>query len=75
MSGDRFVKELWKEELLAYMTSHQDELVFEDGVVNVKVSGFKFYTKDDGQDTMKQLREMTGITENQKQEEALLSVE
>lgn len=75
MSGDRFVKELWKEELLAYMTSHQDELVFEDEVVNVKVSGLKFYTKDDGQDTMKQLREMTGITENQKQEEALLSVE
>ena len=75
MSGDRFVKELWKEELLAYMTSHQDELVFEDEVVNVKVSGLKFYTKDDGQDTMKQLREMTRITENQKQEEALLSVE
>lgn len=75
MSGERFVKELWKEELLAYMTSHQDKMEFEDGFVNVKVSGLKFYTKDDGQDTMKQLREMTGITENQKQEEVLLSVE
>ncbi|MFK4888094.1 DEAD/DEAH box helicase family protein [Lactococcus petauri] len=75
MSGDRFVKELWKEELLAYMTTHQGEMEFEDDAVNVKVSGLKFYTKDDGQDTMKQLREMTGIKENQKQEEALLSVE
>lgn len=75
MSGDRFVKELWKEELLAYMTTHQGEMEFEDNAVNVKVSGLKFYTKDDGQDTMKQLREMTGIKENQKQEEALLSVE
>lgn len=75
MSGDRFVKELWKEELLAYMTTHQGEMEFEDDAVNVKVSGLKFYTKDDGQDTMKQLREMTGIKETQKQEEALLSVE
>lgn len=75
MSGDRFVKELWKEELLAYMTTHQGEMEFEDDAVNVKVSGLKFYTKDDGQDTMKQLREMTGIKENQKQEEVLLSVE
>ena len=75
MSGDRFVKELWKEELLAYMTTHQGEMEFVDDTVNVKVSGLKFYTKDDGQDTMKQLREMTGISETQVQEEALLSVE
>ena len=57
------------------MTTHQGEMEFEDDPVNVKVSGLKFYTKDDGQDTMKQLREMTGIKENQKQEEVLLSVE
>lgn len=75
MSGDRFVKELWKEELLTYMTTHQGEMEFVDDTVNVKVSGLKFYTKDDGQDTMKQLREMTGISETQVQEEALLSVE
>ncbi len=48
MSGDRFVSELWKQDLLLYMTDHQAEMEFEDGVDNIKISGLKFFTAKDG---------------------------
>lgn len=58
MSGERFVSELWKQDLLLYMTDHQAEMEFEDNVGNIHIKGLKFYTKDDGQKTMSQLEEI-----------------
>ncbi|EHS59313.1 DEAD/DEAH box helicase family protein [Paenibacillus sp. Aloe-11] len=63
MSGDRFVSELWKQDLLLYMTDHQAEMEFEDDSKNVRISGLKFYTKDDGQKSMAQLAEITQVQE------------
>lgn len=63
MSGDRFVSELWKQDLLLYMTDHQAEMEFEDVSKNVRISGLKFYTKDDGQKSMAQLAEITQVQE------------
>ncbi|NMP07954.1 DEAD/DEAH box helicase family protein [Paenibacillus polymyxa] len=63
MSGDRFVSELWKQDLLLYMTDHQAEMEFEDDSKNVRISGLKFYTKGDGQKTMAQLSEITQVQE------------
>lgn len=63
MSGDRFVSELWKQDLLLYMTDHQAEMEFEDDSKNVRISGLKFYTKGDGQKTMAQLADITQVQE------------
>ncbi|MDA2393352.1 DEAD/DEAH box helicase family protein [Bacillus cereus] len=63
MSGDRFVSELWKQDLLLYMTDHQAEMEFEDDTKNVRISGLKFYTKGDGQKTLAQLAELTKVQE------------
>lgn len=38
MSGDRFVSELWKQDLLLYMTDHQAEMEFEDDTKNIRIS-------------------------------------
>lgn len=56
MSGDRFISELWKQDLLLYMTDNQAEMEFEANEQNVRISGLKFYTKNDGQHTMEQLK-------------------
>ena len=61
LSGDRFVSELWKQDLLLYMTDHQAEMEFEDDSKNVRISGLKFYTKGDGQKTMAQLADITQV--------------
>ncbi|WP_438496816.1 DEAD/DEAH box helicase family protein [Paenibacillus sp. IHBB 3054] len=63
MSGDRFVSELWKQDLLLYMSDHQAEMEFEDDSKNVRISGLKFYTKGDGQRSMTQLAEITQVQE------------
>lgn len=56
MSGDRFISELWKQDLLLYMTDNQGEMEFEANEENVRISGLKFYTKNDGQRAMEQLK-------------------
>lgn len=61
MSGDRFVSELWKQDLLLYMADHQAEMEFEEGVDNVKISGLRFYTKGDGQKTIPELMNTVGV--------------
>ena len=63
MSGERFVSELWKQDLLLYMTDNQAEMEFEDDENNVRISGLKFYTKGDGQKTIAQLAELTQVEE------------
>lgn len=63
MGGDRFISELWKQDLLLYMTDHQAEMEFEDDTKNVRISGMKFYTKGDGQKTMAQLTDITQVRE------------
>lgn len=62
MSGERFEAELWKQELLEYITNNQPEIEFSDNATNVQVSGLKFFTKDDGQQTMEQLKAITHIS-------------
>lgn len=61
MSGDRFISELWKQDLLLYITDHQAEIEFEADEENIRISGLKFYTKGDGQQTMEQLKEIVQI--------------
>lgn len=61
MSGDRFISELWKQDLLLYMTDNQGEMEFEANEENVRISGLKFYTQGDGQKTMEQLSNMVQI--------------
>lgn len=61
MSGDRFISELWKQDLLLYMTDNQAETEFEANEQNVRISGLKFYTKNDGQHTMEQLANLVQI--------------
>lgn len=56
MSGDRFISELWKQDLLLYMTDNQAEMEFEANEQNVRICGLKFYTKNDGQRAMEQLK-------------------
>ena len=56
MGGDRYVKELWKQDLLLYIADNQAEIEFESNDKNVTISGLKFYTKGDGQHTMEQLK-------------------
>lgn len=58
MSGDRFISELWKQVLLLYMTDNQGEMEFEANEENVRISGLKFYTRGDGQNTMEQLADI-----------------
>lgn len=64
MSGERFEKELWKEELLLYMTDNHADMEFMDNESNVQISGLKFYTNGDGRGTMEQLKEITNITDD-----------
>lgn len=59
MSGDRFVSELWKQDLLLYINDHQEEMILEDNSKNIRIKGLKFYTKDDNQGTMNQLLDIT----------------
>ena len=58
MNGDRFISELWKQDLLLYMTDNQGEMEFEANEENVRISGLKFYTRGDGQNTMEQLADL-----------------
>lgn len=67
MSGERFEKELWKEELLLYMTKHHAEMEFMDNENNMQIGGLKFYTKDDGRGTIDQLKAMTSIEDHKDQ--------
>ncbi|MGX7014716.1 DEAD/DEAH box helicase family protein [Vagococcus silagei] len=61
MSGDRFISELWKQDLFLYITDHQAEIEFEADEENIRISGLKFYTKGDGQQMMEQLKEIVQI--------------
>lgn len=58
MSGERFEKELWKEDLLLYMSESHGEIDFVDQVGKVEIHGLKFYTTDDGRGTMEQLEKI-----------------
>lgn len=64
MSSDRYSQEIWKEDLLLYINDHQAEIEFESKVQNIRISGLKFYTKGDGQKTIKQLKEIIDISNN-----------
>ena len=61
MSGELFRRELWKEELLLYMSKHHADMEFLDDKNNIRISGLKFYTNDDGRGAMEQLRTLTSI--------------
>ena len=57
--GEQLVeKDKWKEELLSYITEHQDDLVFEDEVDDVIIKGLKFYNKENSEQTLNQLAQI-----------------
>lgn len=63
MSGERFEKELWKEEVLLYMTEHHAEMEFTDDVNNMQISGLKFYTNEDRRGALEQLQNITHLVD------------
>lgn len=56
--GRNIEVEQWKEDLLKYINDHEAEIIFEDNVSDVIIKGVKFYTINDGRNTMKQLGEI-----------------
>lgn len=56
--GRNLEEEQWKEDLLLYINDHETELLFEDELDNVKIKGVKFYTINDGRNTIKQIGEI-----------------
>lgn len=57
--GEQLVeKDKWKEELLSYITEHQEDLIFEDEVDDVIIKGLKFYNKENSEQTLNQLAQI-----------------
>ena len=56
--GRNIEEDQWKEDLLIYINEHEAEIIFEDETEDVKIKGVKFYTMDDGRDTIKQIGEI-----------------
>lgn len=57
--GEQLVeKDKWKEELLSYITEHQEDLIFEDEVDDVIIKGLKFYNKENSEQTFNQLAQI-----------------
>lgn len=54
----RMENEQWKEDLLAYTNNNEAEILFDDEISNVKIKGLKFYTKNDGRNTLNQLAQI-----------------
>lgn len=57
--GKNIEEEQWKEDLLLYLNENDGEIIFEDEINNIKIKGVKFYTMNDGRETIKQLGEIT----------------
>ena len=51
-------KEQWKEDLLLYINENEDNLLFEDEINGLKIKGLKFYTINDGRNSIDQLGEI-----------------
>lgn len=56
--GMNIEEEQWKEDLLLYINEHEEDIIFEDEVENVKIKGVKFYTMNDGRNTIKHIGEI-----------------
>lgn len=56
--GRDMEEEQWKEDLLLYINEQEAEIMFEDETEDVKIKGVKFYTMNDGRNTMKQIGEI-----------------
>ncbi|SFF13254.1 DEAD/DEAH box helicase family protein [Trichococcus pasteurii] len=57
-SDMRMVAEQWKEDLLLSLNDAESEIEFEDEVENVRLLGVKFYTVNDGRNTLEQLSKL-----------------
>ena len=57
-SDVRMVAEQWKEDLLMSINDEESAIEFEDEVENVKLLGVKFYTENDGRNTLGQISEL-----------------
>lgn len=53
--GRNIDEDQWKEDLLIYINEHEAELTFEDEIHDIKIKGVKFYTMNDGRDTIKHI--------------------
>lgn len=56
--GNLLEREQWKEDLLQYINENAGELAFEDEVEGIRIKGLKFYTINDGRETIKQLAQI-----------------
>ncbi|GIN59490.1 type III restriction endonuclease subunit R [Lederbergia ruris] len=56
--GRDMEEEQWKEDLLLYINEQEAEIMFEDETEDVKIKGVKFYTMNDGRNTIKQIGEI-----------------
>lgn len=56
--GRNIEEEQWKEDLLIYINEHEAEIIFEDETEDAKIKGVKFYTMNDGRNTIKQIGEI-----------------
>lgn len=54
----RYLTEKWKEDLLLYINEHEDSLVINTSINNIKIRGLKFYFYNDSQKTINQLIDM-----------------
>ena len=54
----RYLTEKWKEDLLLYINEHEDSLVINTSINNIKIKGLKFYFYNDSQKTINQLIDM-----------------
>lgn len=53
--GRNIEEEQWKENLLLYINECESEILFEEEIENVKIKGVKFYTMNDGRNTLQQI--------------------
>nr|WP_214794031.1 MULTISPECIES: DEAD/DEAH box helicase family protein [unclassified Exiguobacterium] len=58
IDGSRYPYELWKEDLLLYINEFNSEIEFEDVSEHIEIRGLRFFTSNDGKQSIKQLREI-----------------
>ena len=59
VKGPNKEEEQWKEDLLLYISNHEDEIVIDEEYEDIKIKGVKFYTYNDGKDTIPQIGHIT----------------
>lgn len=56
--GRNLEEDQWKEDLLSYLNKKEEDIVFEEDIDHVKIRGVRFYTMNDGRNTIQQIGEL-----------------